>query len=374
MMSLLYSGTAMQVPFPELAALYLSLRGSSPPLLPDSFLGGSAPRLRYFDLDGIPFPGLPKLLLSATHLVYLWLANIPQSGYISPEAMVTCLSMLTSLKLLQLGFKPPQSHPDLKSRRPFPPTRSVLPTLTVFWFQGVNEYLEDLVSRIDAPRLYQLSATFFHDIDFDTPEFNQFIRRTPTLGAYDEAHLTFSGDDAQVRLRQSHPEPSNYRMVEVKISSRVSDRQLSTLAKICTLSLSLLLTTESLYIDGNESSPLVRRDDIEDTEWLDLLLPFTAVKNLYLSTPISPRIALALQEVTGARTTEVLPALQNILLEWFPWAFGPSELVQEGIARFISTRQPTNHPVAISDWDKDLSWNVPVYQFRSRPFAQSFRA
>jgi hypothetical protein len=330
----------MQVPFPELAALYLAHwhQGAA---LPDSFLGGSAPRLRYLNLCGFSFPGLPKLLLSATHLVDLWLENIPQSGYISPEAMVTCLSMLTSLEKLHLGFESPQSHPDLKSRCPFLPTRS-LPTLTIFWFKGVNKYLEDLVSRIDAPRLYQLSTTFY-DIDFDTPELNQFIGRTPTLGAYDEAHLTFASRKAQVRLRQSHPEPSDCRMVEVKILSQVADRQLSTLAKICTLSLSLLLTVENLYIDDNESSPLVWRDDIENTEWLNLLLPFTAVKDLYLSKLISSRIAPALQELTGERTTEVLPALQNVFLAWF-WP-GP---VDEGIAQFISARQLTNHPVAIT--------------------------
>jgi hypothetical protein len=40
--------TAMQVPFPELATLYLSFGGVSfVPVLPDSFLGGSAPRLQY---------------------------------------------------------------------------------------------------------------------------------------------------------------------------------------------------------------------------------------------------------------------------------------------------------------------------------------
>ena len=89
--------TAMHVPFPELAILYL--RGSSyGPVLPDSFLGGSAPRLRYLFLHDISFPGFPKLFLSATHLIFLWLTNIPHSGYISPEAMANCLSMLTSLQ------------------------------------------------------------------------------------------------------------------------------------------------------------------------------------------------------------------------------------------------------------------------------------
>jgi hypothetical protein len=70
------------------------------------------------------------------------------------------------------------------------------------------------------------------------------------------------------------------------------------------------------------------------------------VKNLYLSEKFAPRIARALQELTGARTTEVLPALQNVRLE----GFEPSLPVQEGFAWFISARQLTDHPVAISVW------------------------
>ena len=342
---------AMQGPFPELGVLRLSVIGLSyGPVLPDSLLRGSAPRLQYLALTSIPFPALPNLLLSATDLVHLRLQNIPHSGYISPEAMVTCLSMLTSLESLQLEFKSPQSYPDLKSRRPFSPTRSVLPALTIFSFKGVNEYLEEFVARIDAPQLHRLSTTFFNDIDLNTPELNQFLSRTPTLGAYDEADFVFSSGGVHVKLRQSHLWPSDHRMVEVNILGNASNRQLSSLVKICTLSLRLLLTVENLYIDGSEFSPFFWRDDIENTEWLDLLLPFTAVKNLYLSKPFSPRISRALQELTGRRITEVLPALQNVLLE----GFQPSEPVHEGIAQFISARQLTNHHVAISVWDSDL--------------------
>ncbi|KAF8495415.1 hypothetical protein F5888DRAFT_1890501 [Russula emetica] len=110
---------------------------------------------------------------------------------------------------------------------------------------------------------------------------------------------------------------------------------------------------ENLYIDGDLNSPLVWEHDIDITEWLDLLLPFTAVKTLYLSKIFSPRIALALQEPTGGRTTEVLPTLKNVILE----GFQPSEPVEEGIAEFISARQLTNHPVAISVWDRDPVWD-----------------
>ena len=59
---------AMQKPFPELTDLLLSIYkdDESGPILPDSFLGGTAPRLRSLVLDNVPIPGLPKLLLSAT--------------------------------------------------------------------------------------------------------------------------------------------------------------------------------------------------------------------------------------------------------------------------------------------------------------------
>ena len=85
---------AMQQLFPALTNLviWLSDWEEMPPVVPESFLGGSAPRLQYLDLRRIPFPGLPNLLLSAADLVSLNIWKIPHSGYYSPEGMVRCLS------------------------------------------------------------------------------------------------------------------------------------------------------------------------------------------------------------------------------------------------------------------------------------------
>ncbi|KAF8502626.1 hypothetical protein F5888DRAFT_1109167 [Russula emetica] len=115
--------TAMHKPFPELTDFRLKGRfayNGSGPILPDSFLGGTAPRLRSLDLYDVSFPGLPKLLLSATHLVNLDL-YIPRSGYIPPEVMATSLSALTNLESLRLRFTHPTPRPALGSRRPPPP-------------------------------------------------------------------------------------------------------------------------------------------------------------------------------------------------------------------------------------------------------------
>ena len=336
---------AMEVPFPELAVLHLSFAHFSyGPVLTDSFLGGSAPCLRYLALTSVPFPGLPKLLLSSTHIVRLWLVNIPHSGYISPEAMVTCLSMLTSLEELYFQFHSPQSCPDQDSRRPPPPTRSALPALRRFSFKGVNEYLEELLARIDTPVLHRLSTTFFNDVDFDIPELIQFI--TLTFEAPKDVHVVFDSRTAWVTLQR---QASLFADVRVEVLCRVPDWQLSFLAQICTSFLPLLSTTENLYI--YEHLQLDWKDGIDNTEWLELLLPFAAVKNLYLSKQFAPRIAPALQELTGSRTAAVLPTLQNLFLE----ELRPSEPVQEGIAQFISARQLASQPVAVSLWNRDLS-------------------
>ena len=128
--------TMQQQPFPALTRLQLVLfQDETAPVIPASFLGGSAPRLQTLILDHPPFPGLPKLLLSATHLVHREISRIPRFGYISPEAMVTCLSVLSSLETLAIQFESPPSRSDRNSRRPPPQTHTLLPVLTVLRFK-----------------------------------------------------------------------------------------------------------------------------------------------------------------------------------------------------------------------------------------------
>ena len=95
--------TVAQEPYPELTSLELRSNDGFASVLPDSFLGGSAPRLRTLVLDSIPFPGLPKPLLTASNLVQLHLNRIPNSGYISPDAMVACVLTMNNLEFLHLN-------------------------------------------------------------------------------------------------------------------------------------------------------------------------------------------------------------------------------------------------------------------------------
>ncbi len=348
--------TAMQVPFPELTDLSLTLKDATASVIPDSFMGGSAPRLRLLCLDAIPFPALPNLLRSTTHLVDLRLLNIPQSGYISPEAMATCLSELTGLREISLEFQSHLPYPEQNSWQRLPSPRSVLPALYYFRFKGVNEYLEELVAGIDAPRLYQLSTTFFSQINFDIGELIQFISRTSIMKELNDARVVFDSRTAWVTFQPQISQLS-IEQVKVEISCQVPDWQLSSLAQICDFSLDWM---ESLYVYENLHSQLDWDDNIENAEWLELLHSFTAVKNLYLSKQFAPRLAPALQELTGDRTTEVLPTLRNIFLE----GFLPSKPVQEGIRQFVSARQLIDRPVAIAVWERGSELEIMSLGFR----------
>jgi hypothetical protein len=312
-------------------------------------LGGFAPHLETLSLEGIPipFPGLRKLLLSTTDLINLDLDNVPHSGYFSPEAIVTCLSALTRLDSLHVGFESPRSRPYRGSRRPPPPTRTLLPSLTNLMFTGVSEYLEDLVARIDTPLLSNLEMRLFHQLIFDTPQLAQFISRSSLIQrdeAPDEAHLTFSDSHVIVSL------PRSFQLgLGLVISCRQSDWQLSALAQVCSPSFphAYISTVEHLYIYENQLSQPRWQDDIENGQWLELLHPFTAVKSLFLSQKFAARIAPALQELVGERANEVLPALESIFLK----GLDSSGVVPEGIRQFVTARHLSSHPIAVTPWE-----------------------
>jgi hypothetical protein len=332
----------MQDPFPALKDLWLRSTDGMASVISDSFLGESAPRLRYLELESIPFPALPKLFSSTTDLVTLNLFDIPHSGYISPEVMVTCLSVLTRLKSLTLQFQSPRSRPD-RASQPLPPqaplTRIILPALTHLWFKGVTEYLEDLVTQIDVPLMESISIRFFNQLGFDILQLPKFLCRAEKFTVLDQAHVFFDKDFISVELSQQCADAAR---LQLAISCKKLDWQLSSLVQVCNSALSTLSTLERLSLDPNTSGPdlLPGQDDIENTQWLDLLRPFTNVKNLHLSKAIAPSVAPALQELTEEHVAEVLPALQNI-------EFEASRQVQEAIGQFVAARQCSGHPVTI---------------------------
>jgi hypothetical protein len=336
----------MQKQFPGLKHLGLSYWGiycRPAAALPDGFLGGSAPHLQSLTLDFIPFPALPKFLLTTTDLVHLALLRLlPTTWYISPDVMVTCMAMLVNLKSLRIEFmcvtRQRSSYP------PPPPARTVLPALTRLVFDGASEYLEDLVARIDAPLLSSFYISF-PQVIIDIPCLTQFMRRTTRIQVLNEAFVEI--DTFGIRVRSLPPTRSFDETSGLKISWGELDRQPSHVVWIFT-SVFPSIMVESLYIYENPKCPPRWQDNTRNMQWLGMFYPFSAVKNLYASKEFAPRIVPALQELTG-RTTEVLPNLQNIFLEGVQ-PLGP---IEEGIREFVAARQPFGHPITVSPWERE---------------------
>ena len=338
---------AIDEPFPALTGLVLVSSSQNVPVFPDSFLGGSAPRLRSLYLDGIPYPSIGKLLSSTTNLVRLSLWGIPHSGYISPETIVPLLSMLPVLKLLVLGFQYDQSRARRASRHSPLLTRVVFPNINITYlhFRGEIEYTEDILSQIETPILSRGYFCFFNQLVFDTPRLGHFIRRTEIFMTIHTARVNFNSWDVEViLLGQDEMDNHDAEPLELHISCKPLDWQLSAVAQVLNSLLSSLLTLESLEI-------AVHRDDwqgeIEVTQWLEFFHPLISVKEMTLVCEDSVRLlAPALQELNRERPMEVLPTLQALFIPMCVWqSSGP---LKEAIEQFIAIRQLYGHPVTVT--------------------------
>ena len=336
--------TVMHEPLPIL--IHLTLRSSdeydeSARELPETFLGGSAPHLQSFLLSGVSVKSFPKFVLCFTHIAYLHLGDIPNSGCISPGVMATCLTTCPNLKSLSIGFRSPLSRP-LQVGLP-PLKRAVLPALTRLSFCGVSEYFEDFVSRIDTPLLNQLIVSFFMDLVFEIPRLHNFIDRTARLGPFSQAAIEFSVRAAKIVFFG----PSTRFELEIRCERR--DWQLWSMTQIFSHQLPFLSYVEQLEIcelpwgiSEWEDDP-----DVNSSQWLELFYLFVAVQNLHVSKGLVPPVANALQQLTGQTAIEVLPALCDLFLEGFQ-PYGP---VHDVIESFVTARQLSGQPVVIQRWE-----------------------
>jgi len=344
--SLLKAVATMSGPLPVLTELELSSLRKDPPIFPDSFLGGSVPSLRSLNLWGIPFPAIGKLLLSTRDLVTLSLGFVPRSGYISPEAMVAILSELMRLKSFYLSsLEIPQFWTQGENQRPPVLTRVVLPALTTFRYSGNRKYLEDMVSRIDAP-LDSIAVTLFDQAVFDIPLLRDFIGRTKILNAPHRVDISFSIGNAGIflYLRKGDIDLKVLDLVIVypaMIFYSTQGSHLWSLAQGCSLFLPPFPGLEHLGISGD--LPSGGQHEVEATQWMELLRPFMTVKDLVLDEPTALSVASALQELVGERVAEILPALQTIFLE----GFQSSVPVPEGIEKFVAARELSGRAVIV---------------------------
>ena len=304
--------TVMQQPFPVLTHLEIRLWAYDAQVTPlVRFLGGSAPSLRDIELYCIPFPELPTLLLSTRDLVTLELTEIPPTGYISTGEMVTGLAELTRLNYLNVAFAKPT--PRLKRDNSHPLIRTVLPALTCFYFGGGSDYLEDFVARIDCPRLNSLKIKYKHQVvDFQVSQLFEFFNRSEVtrvtsfgwVGAYD-----FSARDLNFRL---HHENGFKPMIWIIFKD--ASWHVSHLAQVFTQFSANLAYVRNLKINLQQFES---RSDLGYNQCVQLLLPFTSLRTLWVSG------IYAFNDVAEAEgmTTRLLPALESLYLIDYPESY-----------------------------------------------------
>jgi hypothetical protein len=215
-------------------------------------------------------------------------------------------------------------------------------------FEGTNEYVEDLVTRIDTPRLENLDITFFNETVFDISHLSQFISwRVPKFQEPpDEAHVAFSDDHITATL--SFPAPGYERLVLGILRGESAGLELvSSLVQFCRSFLPAFAMAKRLYIYQNGGTWQQRwKHGVQDSHWLQLLHFFTDAKDLYVSRDITRHILPVLKELVGESTTEVLPSLQNLFLFKHAVLCGPTD-----IEAFIAARRLSGHPITIFRWD-----------------------
>ena len=331
------STVSMGASFPVLERLHFRSQDTIRSLnIPIGFLGGSTPQLRDIHLVSASFPTLPVLLLSSRALVSLQLDEIPNTGYFSPEELAISLSEMAQLKSLRLHFIPPNTHE--RSIDVTLPSRAILPSLTKFEFKGNCEYVEDLVSRIDAPALEQINVTFFEQPAFGITRLTRFIGRTKEVKSPHRTSICLTEDDITITQHFRRP-TSGSGTFKLQIPCEELDRQVPLMIHVCRHLSELLSGVERFEINAFPRLP-PDGEEMDTTVWLELFRPFRGVKKLEVTGGLVSSIASALERVTGEMARIVLPALRDLHLI-------DSSSPSVAIEPFIAARQLCNRPVAV---------------------------
>jgi len=338
----LKSAASLKESFPILQRLQLRSQERIRPLpIPEGFLGDSTPLLRDIHLSRTAFPALPVLLLSARALISIQLDDIPNSGYFSPEALANSLSGMVQLNTLKIGFLPPNVHE--RTLDASLTNRAILPSLTEFEFKGNCEYVEDLVSRFDAPALGHISITFIEQPTFGIPRLARFIGRTKEAKLPHHTSVRLS-DEIMITqyFRRPSCADSTSGTFQLQIPCDELDRQVSLLIHICQYISEPLSRAERFDIESfPRYSNRMDGEEMDTSAWLELFRFFRGAKSLEVSGWLVTSVASALERATGEMARIVLPALRDLHMLDSPSSASTS------IEHFVAARQLYDRPVAV---------------------------
>jgi hypothetical protein len=323
--SLLEKLSAIERPFSELEDLVLLSRDGLQLTPPSTFRWG--PRLRRLHLTGIACPALPHLLHSSRNLVDLQLHKLQNPSHFSPETLTNALSGMAHLQSLSLHFLSTAYRLDPPSGE-----RVVLPVLTRLNFRGNGEYLEGLVTRIDAPRLEHIEVTILNIITLHLSKLSEFIDRIEMHKSHRQAHMQSSERAISLSLIQ----PGAPMCLTLQLSCKRFSKQLSFMTQICIRLSAFLANVEDLRLTALRPSG-------QDDNVRKLISQFEGAKWFHIAGEHSIDIVRALRPPHGY-WKNLLPSLHKL----YVLQPGPRRApMREAVVSFMTSRRLSGHPITV---------------------------
>ena len=306
-------------------------------IFPETF---QAPPLRHLRLVGFALPIRSPLPMTAVGLVTLCLVMVHPSTYLHPNTLLHWIALLPQLETLSIHFIHSIPSNDLvRQLTHIPITAPVtLPNLHHLWFHGASTYLDALVHWIATPRLKKLEFEFFNQLTYSVPRLQQFINTSESL-RFDSARFTFSGMYASVMV-YLHGETKMYTLYMFVICWHL-DWQVSTVAQVSNSLSQIFSVVERLSLRYKEHSrSSEEHNEVDRTEWRNLLRPFRNVKTLQIHNGLVKDLSRCLQLEDGEPPLELLPELQEL-------TYSGEGDTGDAFTSFIDARQSAGHPVTL---------------------------
>ena len=341
---------AMTGRFPILERLFIRSRtGSDTGLMLPATL--QAPCLRGLALSCVALPTASPLLTSSIGLVILALERIPPSAYFPPSHLLTRISPLTQLQTLSIGFTYPAPADDAEGQllHTQTMTRVTLPNLRSLFFHGSNAYLEALLDRLDTPQLKILHVWFYHQFTFNSPHLSQFTSTIQKI-QFNAAQLHFYPSEVVLiapKAREGDGVP-----LRVRITCTHLDWQVASAVQVFCAFAPILSLVEHLALKYYNDDPWERHsdNDVDPTQWHELLRPFRNVKTLSVVDALVGELSGSLRLGEGESSLEwLLPELREL-------RYPGGDKAGDVFAPFVHARQTAGQPInLVRDSDPQCS-------------------
>jgi hypothetical protein len=286
-------------------------------------------------------------------LVSLRLGNIPPSAYFHPTYLLTQLSLVPQLEILEIQFRSPLPNRDVERQLLATPIMPhiTLPNLRRFLFGGVTAYLEGLVTQISAPVLSDLQMTLFNQLTFPVPHLLQFMDTSETL-SFSTVRLTFCDDLIGLRATQVGESAGRGYNFGMMIRCGHLDWQMSSVAQILDTLQPVFSVVETLtlnpgHIKANLSSEWF--NEVDRTQWRQLLRSFSNLKTLRVENELIGKLAPSLLTDDGNPPPELLPNLKEV-------QYSGGDDARDAFTPFIDERRVAGHPVNLTMVDQSELW------------------